>query len=653
MPKTFFDHQQEARARSRRAVFGFILTVLLTVLAVSLIVAAVLGGLGEFEAGADDILAAHRWDIIFGSAAVTLLIVLSASGVRQLQMQAGPEHVMRAMDGKRVDPQTTRPQERQLLNIVEEMSIASGVPVPDVYIVDEPGINAFAVGLSTDRAAVGVTRGALNTFTRDEMQGVVAHEFSHILNGDMRLNTRLIAMLAGLFILAELGMLLFRIALHSGGGRRRRNSKDNGGGAIVFLLVGLAVWACGSIGLLMGRILQAKMSREREYLADASAVQFTRNPDGIANALRKLGKGSAKARLQHEESLELAHMMFGSAKPVSLTGLMATHPPLDRRIRQVLPGWDGTFLAAAPAPPPAPPTGTATVPPPPMPRTARRAVALSVLDAALQSAGTGPTPESVAAAQAIHSALPDTAREAARTKTGARALVYRLLLQPEAPEILAEQQKAVETHEHSEVAESLNALLRNTPSIADADRIPLLDLAVPTLRHLDPETQALFKATLEAVIRADGKVSLYEYAVRQVALRAIETEAEARARARQRIHIRDAEAEVNLLLSVLAKVGAAEEAEAEAAFEAARQTLIGHCGGITLALQPPEALSLKALNQACEKLAALYPAFQQRVMNAALAAVANNGQINADEFNAYRAAAAALNVPVPPDFRVA
>jgi Zn-dependent protease with chaperone function/Arc/MetJ family transcription regulator len=653
MAKTFFDHQQEARARSRRAVFGFILTVFLTVLAVSLIVAGVLGAFGEFEAGADDLIAAHRWDIIFGAAAVTLLIVLSASGVRQMQMQAGPEHVMRAMDGKRVDPQTTQPQERQLLNIVEEMAIASGVPVPDVYIVDEPGINAFAVGLSTDRAAVGVTRGALNTFTRDEMQGVIAHEFSHILNGDMRLNTRLIAMLAGLFILAELGMLLFRIALHSGGGRRRRSSKDNGGGALVFLALGLAIWVCGSIGLLMGRILQSKMSREREYLADASAVQFTRNPDGIANALRKLGKGSTKARLQHEESLELAHMMFGSAKPASLTGLMATHPPLERRIRQILPGWDGSFLAATPAPPPPIPKSASksqSAGPPPIPRTARRAVALSVLDAAMQSAGTGPTPESVAAAQAIHSALPENAREAARTPNGARALVYRLLLQPDAPDILASQLKAVETHELPEVTETLNALLQQSESIPDADRLPLLDLAVPTLRHLDPETKTTFKTTLEAVIRADGKVSLYEYAVSQVARRAIETEAEARTRAKQRIHIRDAETEVNLLLSVLAQVGAKDETEAEAAFDAARQILLGHHGGITLALQPPEARTLKALNQACEKLSALYPAFQQRVMNAALAAVSNNGQINPDEFNAYRAAAAALNVPVPPDF---
>ncbi len=657
MAKTFFDHQQEARVRSRWAVFGFILTVFLTVLSVSLLSAALLGALGETGTEAGDFVSSHQWDVIFAAAGVTLTIVLLASLFRHVQMQAGPERVMSAMGGRRVDPESGNPQERQLLNIVEEMAIASGLPVPDVYIVDEEGINAFAVGLSTDRAAVGVTRGALNTFNRDEMQGVIAHEFSHILNGDMRLNTRLIAMLAGLFILSELGMVLFRIALHSGAGRRRsRSSKDNGGGALVFLAFGLAVWVCGSIGLLMGRILQASMSRQREFLADASAVQFTRNPDGIANALRKLGKGSRKAKLQHEESLELAHMMFGSAKPMSLSGLMATHPPLERRIKQIQPGWDGSFLEATPAPPPPPipkakAGGTSKqILPPPIPRQAARAIALGAMQSGLGAPG--PTPEAVEAAHTLHETLPDRALQAARTPDGARALVYRLLLQSGHPDVHGEQEKAIQAHESPEMLQTLLHLYSATAELPEADRLPLLDIAVPALRHLDDQTKTAFKSTLEALIRADGKVSLYEYAVRRVALRAVESEAEAKARMKKSIHIREAEKEVNLLLSVLAHVGAESEEEAEASFDAARQTLLGHHGGISLTLQPRDARSLSALNEACEKLAALYPAFQQRVMNAALAAVANNGQINTDEFNAFRAAAAALNVPVPPDFRM-
>ncbi|MCC5846059.1 MAG: M48 family metallopeptidase [Verrucomicrobia bacterium] len=657
MPKTFFDHQQEARIRSRWAVFGFILTVFLTVLSVALISAGLMGALGEYSSDGQELVTRYQWDVIFGAAGFTLVIVLMASLFRHVQMQAGPDHVMNAMDGKRVNPESGNPRERQLLNIVEEMAIASGLPVPDVYIVDEPGINAFAVGLSTDRAAVGVTRGALETFTRDEMQGVIAHEFSHILNGDMRLNTRLIAMLAGLFILSELGMVLFRIALHSGGGRRRsRSGKDNGGGTLVFLGFGLAVWVCGSIGLLMGRILQASMSRQREFLADASAVQFTRNPDGIANALRKLGKGSRKAKLQHEESLELAHMMFGSAKPMSLSGLMATHPPLDQRIKQIQPGWDGSFLAATPASPPPIPKNNADktskrIIPPPIPRQAARAIALGAMQSGMGAPG--PAPEAVEAAHTLHETLPDSALQAARTPDGARALVYRLLLQSDQPDVNGEQEKAVQRHESPEMLQTLLRLHTATADLPEADRLPLLDIAVPALRHLDADTKAVFKTTLEALIRADGKVSLYEYAVRRVALRAVESEAEAKARLKKRIHIREAGNEVNLLLSVLAHVGAESEEEAEASFDAARQTLLGHHGGITLTLQPREGRTLAALNEACEKLAALYPAFQQRVMNAALAAVANNGQINTDEFNAFRAAAAALNVPVPPDFRSA
>lgn len=659
MAKTFFDHQQEARIRSRWAVFGFVLTVFLTVLSVSLLSAGLLGAVGGAETGAGDFVAAHEWDVIFGAAGVTLAIVLLASLFRHVQMQAGPERVMKAMGGKRVDPESSLPQERQLLNLVEEMAIASGLPVPDVYIVDESGINAFAVGLNTDRAAVGVTRGALNTFNRDEMQGVIAHEFSHILNGDMRLNTRLIAMLAGLFILAELGMILFRIGFYSGAGRRRsRNGKDTGGGALVFVAFGLAVWLCGSIGLLMGRILQASLSRQREFLADASAVQFTRNPDGIANALRKLGKGSRKAKLSHEESVELAHMMFGSPKVRAFTGLMATHPPLEKRIKQIQPGWDGSFLEASPAPPPDVPKRRAepatakrpeAIVPVPVPRSAARAVTLGVLQAGLHTAG--PTPEAIEAAHRLHEALPDSALKAARTAGGARALVYRLLLQSD-PQIRSGQEQTLRANEPPEILQTLQRIDTDTAELAGSDLFALLDIAVPALRHLDRASRKVFQTTLEELIRADGKVSLYEYAVRRVALRAIESESEARARTRKGLHIRETENEVNLLLSVLAHVGAASEEEAAASFEAARESLRGHDGGIALTLQPPGARTLSSLNQACEKLSTLYPAFQERVMNAALAAVSNNGHINTHEFNAYRAAAAALNVPVPPDFRI-
>lgn len=639
MPTSFFDQQQEARTRSRWAVFGFILTVAFTLLGVSLVTALLLGFTAQTETDTAQLALQYQWDIVLTTAGLTLTVVCLASLFRHLQMRAGPEHVMRAMDGRRIDPETPAPPERQLLNIVEEMAIASGLPVPDVYIVDEPGINAFAVGLSTDRAAIGVTRGALDTFTRDELQGVIAHEFSHILNGDMRLNTRLIAWLAGIFVLSELGLLCFRMALYSGNGRRSRSDKDNGGGTLVLLALGLAIWLCGAIGLLMGRILQAALSRQREFLADASAVQFTRNPDGIANALRKLGRNSRKAKLLHAESLEVAHMMFGSAKPLSLTGLMATHPPLDARIRAILPSWDGTFLPATPnQPPPLPKT---SAPPPPLPKSAVLLTALATADTLTPSSESPEAPPT-----------PGGIRDAARSPDGARALVYLLLTQDTDPDTARIQTEALTNHETTALLHTLHHLRTLHPAIPEADRIPLLDLAAPALRHLAPPERETFKTLLDTLIRADNQVTLYEFAVRTLALRAIETPEEVRARSRRSIHIRSAEAEVNLLLSFLAHIGADTQDQAQTAFEAARQQLLGYTGGIQLQLLPPETCTLAALHHACTTLATLYPAFQQRLILAAHAILRADGELRPAEHHAFRAAAAALNVPLPPDFNV-
>ncbi len=206
---------------------------------------------------------------------------------------------------RRVGARSARRQDEQvLLNVVEEMSIASGVDLPSVWVQDDDrGVNALAAGFGEGDAAVCVTAGALRYLTRDELQGVVAHEFGHILNGDMRLNSRLVALVEGLSGISTLGrtMLrpfggLFRIeddedsrSFHWGG--CRGGSTKGGGSAfgllvLVYVVTGAALWLIGLGGVFFARILQGAVSREREFLADAAAVQFTRNPEGLADALR-------------------------------------------------------------------------------------------------------------------------------------------------------------------------------------------------------------------------------------------------------------------------------------------------------------------------------------------------------------------------------
>src|SRR5690606_28971990 len=242
------------------------------------------------------------------------------------------------LGGLPVNPATDDPDERRLVNVVEEMAIASGVPVPAIYVLPgEESINAFAAGYGVHDAAVAVTRGALKHLTRDELQGVIAHEFSHILNGDMRLNIRLIGLLHGLLLLALIGRVLLR-----SGGRSRGRRKEKGG-SVQVALIGLGLVLLGYIGVFFGKLIKAAASRQREYLADAAAVQFTRNPEGIAGALKKIGALGAGSRIVHPRAEELSHLYFASGLRSSFAGLFATHPPLVERIRRIDPSFSGDF----------------------------------------------------------------------------------------------------------------------------------------------------------------------------------------------------------------------------------------------------------------------------------------------------------------------
>lgn len=343
MATDFFAAQDAARARSRALVWLFLASVVALIIAIYVAVSFLLILLGE---------GVRVWDprVFLAVALSTSLVVGVSSLVKILRLRAGGGSVARSVGGRPVDPATVDPDERRLVNIVEEMAIASGVPVPEIYVLDaEDGINAFAAGFSPDDAAVAVTRGCMTKLNRDELQGVVAHEFSHILNGDMRLNIHLIGLVFGLLALSVVGQGMIRASIHSGGGRRR-NGKDGAGIVAALVALGLILLAAGWIGVLFGRLLQSAVSRQREFLADASAVQFTRNPSGLAGALRKIG--ASGSRVRHEHSQDVAHLFFASGISATWAGLFATHPPLADRIRALDPAWDGD-LEAQPPPLPA------------------------------------------------------------------------------------------------------------------------------------------------------------------------------------------------------------------------------------------------------------------------------------------------------------
>ena len=572
----------------------------------------------------------------------TALVVGLASLSKWSQFSAGGSDVAESVGGRRVDSHTTDLHERRLLNVVEEMAIASGLTMPAVYILDdEPAINAFAAGLTTADAVVAVTRGTLEKLTRDELQGVIGHEFSHILNGDMRLNMKLTAILFGILVIGLTG----RIVLQTVGRGRIRDGgdKNKGGGVALVLAVGVALMIIGYVGYFFGRLIQAAASRQREFLADASSVQFTRNPGALTGALKKIGGYALGSSIHSTKSTEIGHFFFAQGFESMFGGAWATHPPLDERIRAIDPQFDGKLFE---------PPEVVDVAHEPWGRAGKPrniagfapgALSRSTPALAVQAIGTL-SPETVANAQNLLAGLPSDLLEAARQTQAAPILLYGLLLDPEAT-VRERQHALVAQHAGAASAAALAALAPALGPLKTDQKMPLLQLALPALRQLKPEALDTFFTTLDELVYADGRVSVFEFALQKLLLRNLALGGKPAAQVSQIYSFNAVAAEISLVLSVLARTShptdGAEESFADGA--AQLRLLDGH-----LALLPLDQCGLDHLDAALDRLATASGPIKLRLLTAAAHAVAADGAIATTEAELLRAIAAALDVPMPP-----
>ncbi len=437
-------------------------------------------------------------------AAVGLLFILLTSGAKTLSLRSGGGTVAEMLGGRLVHHDTSNPAERRLLNIVEEMAIASGVAMPKVYVLEnEEGINAFAAGYSPNDAAITVTRGALDEFNRDELQGVIAHEFSHILNGDMRLNVRLIGILFGIFVIGIVGHIAARLGGGARGSRR---------GVPAIAVAGLLLMLIGYIGTFVGRLIQSAVCRQREFLADSSAVQFTRNPAGISGALKKIGGFAKGSRMTSPKAQQASHLFFSQGSKLSLfTGLLATHPPLTERIRRIDPSFDGTLLEDGGRPAK---RGVSDAPDP---------LRMGLGEAGTVAADPGeivpaigaPTADHLAMGAALLETIPKALRLTLSTPPGAVSAVYALLLDPD-PDMREQQIRTLSRMESPETIEGVLGLHGWIAQLDPRARLPLADLAMPSLRELPFEARELFLDRVEELVKADAKVTLFEFLVQWV-----------------------------------------------------------------------------------------------------------------------------------------
>ncbi len=629
----FFAHQDKARRNTLWLVLLFVLAVFCLILITNIALVVVWWMFSQQQT----LQAASERGLmeLFSLKAFLLisLLVCGAVGLAILykwfQLSSGGRAVAESLGGRQILPDTADPNERQALNVVEEMAIASGMPVPPVYLLEhELGINAFAAGNRPEDAVVGLTRGCVETFKRNELQGVVAHEFSHILNGDMRLNLRLIALLHGIVFIGKVGEMLLR------GSRSRHRRKSNGQVAVVGLLLMVIGW----LGTLFGQLIKAAVSRQREYLADASAVQFTRDPKGISDALKLIGGSQYGAELQSDQRSEVSHLFFGQVIR-KMAAPFATHPPLMERIIRVQPDWDGNYIYRSE----------------PSRLQKKRAEIEQLKQAREQQARgaavlggvlLGTLSDADAPLDQVRiqlDALPDVLVEQAHDSLGAVALCFALLLDDK-DDTRLRQLAWVQQTGFAGVQALTEKLYAQSSRLDPALRLPLIELLLPALKTLSAEQYQAFKRALMTLIRADQKTDLFEWCLYQLVYQYLAPTYEQQdAPLAPHLKLQAVADALQLVLSVLSRYGHSDKADADKAFYRG----VNAAGLYTLTPLDDDAADIQQLTAAVRRLGRVLPKEKARVFSAIRSCIQQDGQITVEEREMLGAIAAIMGSPLP------
>ena len=632
----FFESQDVAKRNTTRLIVLFLLAIICLIVITNVLV-MVLFTFAETSSVAVNSANAHQFDwqtFLVVGAAVTV-VVLFGSLYKISSLSGGGARVAEMMNGRLLVQGSDNLHEQRALNVVEEMAIASGTPVPPVYLLEESGINAFAAGFNTGDAVIGLTRGAVETLSRDQLQGVVAHEFSHILHGDMRINIRLIGVLYGILMLGIVGQYLLRGSMFS---RRSRNA----GGAVA---LGLGLMIIGFVGTFFGNLIKAAVSRQREYLADASAVQFTRNPQGIGGALMRIATHDKRSYLSHPGSQEISHALFEEGGHSALRSLFATHPPLEKRIEAILPDWDGSYeLLDRPRPPETESNAKAAQ------RSGQEilsailagSASMVIGEGALSQAGT-PDSGHLDYAGEMLAALPGVLRHAAQDPSGARAVIYLLVLSRE-EEVRARQLEQLRNSADRGVYLELQRLLDTISAIAPESRLTLVEIAQGSLRQLSESQYRAFRQNFQVLIRSDEKLSLSEWCLQQIVFHQLDVVFNLRKTpALGRRDLRQLREAAALLLATVAWCAPQDGISTEQAFERGQAHL-----DIELDMPERESLSLSRLGEAIEALHKLKPLQKPALLKAVAACISADKVVVPTEIEVFRAIAILLQCPMPP-----
>lgn len=658
----FFEQQRKARAASKRMVWLFALSVIAVVVIIGLAAGFLTGFAGGGEAPSLEAWFFQRLPIIGLASGLTLLVIVSSSGYKFVSLRDGGGAVAESLGGELLPQDTNDFYLNRLRNVVEEIAIASGTPVPDVYVLPhEEGINAFAAGFTVNDAAIAVTHGTLTKLNRAELQGVIAHEFSHIINGDMRLNLRLMGFLFGLVAISVIGRVIihgFRWGPH-GGWSVGSSDRDGGGkrdGRL--MMVGLLLLVVGSVGVFFARMMKASVSRHREVLADASAVQFTRQTEGLAGALKKIAGIQEGSQLQNAHTEEVAHMLFGDG--FGSSQLFATHPPILKRIQALDPSFseaqfaqaqrryvqhvpDGYqedlamgLVGGASSMPLAATTSSSQPTPPVMPQAVPAASVAFASTSALQQ-------QQVQDAAELKQRIPAVLLEAARDHDDSLGIILALLLDDN-PSTRDQQIHLVAQYMGHDEGARMAAFYRHVHDLPAELHLPLAFVAFPALRHHHKEEMRRLSKVCDAMIMADGHVSMFEFCLAATLSRQLrEAFYPSEATTNGNLTLEHAHDAVVLLLRVMAEHGHMDPHAANKAFKGALSALDMRWSD-EYASVPDWS---KQLKPALVVLDELQPMAKERLLEALLTLVRFDGQVVMTELELFRVICVFLHCPMP------
>jgi Zn-dependent protease with chaperone function len=611
----FFDQQQDARRATRLLAWLFLLALALLVLLVNLGIFCLwwFYTLREqpFAGGTELLLEYARSPVCLTVSLATLVVFAGGSVRRSAQLRKNSTALAQLVNATEITLTTAASDEKQLINVVEEMAVAAGIPPPRLFVMrNESAINAFVTGVPPQQLLV-VTQGALDGLTRDELQGVIGHEFSHLLNGDTRLNLRMLVILAGLFSVGRLGLYLITLGWPERQLKSRMEFQQRIGGDIsggdkgngLFILAGCVLVVAGYAGLFIGRLIKAAISRQREALADASAQQFTRNPAGLAGALVKIKNGPGTL-LTHPFAEDINHMCFGDSVRIHWRRLLATHPDIDTRLKQIDPSW-----------------------------IARARARQRQQENTASPTGKLPDTRQLGYAQSLIAGIPPTLSQALHDTNGACLVIYALLMDVSQQKFLPAV-APVDKQKLPELAQQINQLGSRT-------RLPLIDLALPALQRLDATQLKQLLDNIDWLIKADGQVSLFEYLLRQLVRHRLLPEQETRI---SYTRLEPLANSMQLLLSMLIHHACRDDAGRQALFRRFAAPLLPP-GRQLLAV---ERCSLKALAQAMQQVRQLSPLLKKSLLDTCADIILVDGKVQVEEMELLRLVCLLADCPMPP-----